>query len=133
MMTQELMVGIKEEIMKKIDKQKIARELLRIAKDIEALKDIDDGLTLKQQVQLVKDYAAVKKFFKELVKFKGSLNDFINNISSMTSNPKSLKHFPEVLDVALLAKFFKDHNLMKLIRMDDDTIKEKISEIYKEN
>ena len=115
-----------------MDKQKIAKELVKLAREIEALVDVDDDLTLKQQVQLTKDYKAVKDFFKDLVKFKGSLNDFINNLSSMTSNPKAFKYFPEVLDVALLARFFKENHIMQSIRMDDDEIKEKLTKIYKE-
>ena len=113
-----------------MNKQKIAKELMLIAREIKALQEINEDLPLQQQVKLLKDVKETKKFFKDLVKFKGSLNDFINFISSVTTNPKTLKQFPELIELALLSRFFKEHNLMKLIKMDDKTLQEKLLKVY---
>ena len=116
--------------MRKLNNVKIARELLLIAQEVTAFQE-EGELSFAKELQMIKDMKAFKDFFKDLVKFKGSLNDFVNNLGSMAENKSALAEFREMADFLHLSNFFNDKKIMQHAKMNDSEIKNKIEKVYK--
>ena len=107
--------------------KKEAKELLLIAQELIAY---EEELSFTQELQMIKDMKAFRIFFKDLIKFKGSLNDFVNNLGSMVDDKNALKEFEEVIDFLKLSRFISENDLMQHARMNESEIKQKIRKVY---
>ena len=111
---------------KSSDDEWVARELLKVAKDIEAADRI--ALNFIEEARAVKMKAYVNNFFGDVKKFKGSLNDFLRKLPNMVDNPRALAEFPELENIINLSRFMS-RNVMRGVMLSPGELTDRMMQV----
>lgn len=103
-----------------IDEKWVARELIAAAKEVDA--------GLMDDIKVVKMRAVVEDFLDEVKFFKGDINKFLKQITSMVDNPKALMGFPEMRGIVELSTFLKK-GVLKYTFMSPKDISERMQKV----
>ncbi len=111
---------------KKSSDEWVAREMLKVAHDIEAADRI--ALTFVNEARAIKMKTYVDDFFGDVKKFKGQLNKFLKNLPGMVDNPRALAAFPELENIIDLSQFMS-RNVMRNVMLSPGELKNRMIQV----
>ena len=109
------------------DEDEVAAELLAVARELMA-GEIQADMSFQKEARAYKLRAMVSEFFSATKRFKGTLNQFLQDIQNAVDDPSALRQFPELADIAKLSGFMSA-SVIKHVMMPENELLGRMKEV----